>query len=125
MKKLFYNRLLPVFFSAIIIKILTISKVLVWCGLSTFVYKALFTFFMLVTLKLMRKILKGVDGCVKSILWILDTCKAAARTKYPWLLSERIVQIVVKIRIGAPDYVWEWRMRKEMLGKVFLFVMWN
>lgn len=66
-----------------------------------------------------------MDGWVKSILWILDTCKAAAWMKFPWLLSERILQIVVKIRIGTPDYVWVWQMKKEMLGKVFLFVMWN
>lgn len=50
--------------------------------------------------------MEGVGEWMESILWILDTCKAAARMKFPWLLRERIVQIVVKIRIGTPHYVW-------------------
>lgn len=46
------------FHHCITIKIKTISKFLgplVWCGLSAFVYKALFTLFILVTFKLMTK----------------------------------------------------------------------
>lgn len=60
--------------------------------------------------------MKGVDGSVKSILWILDTCKAAAVLKFPCLLSGRIVQIVVRIRTDTPDYVRVWQMKKEMPG---------
>lgn len=99
---------------------------LMWCRLSTFVYtppsSMTFNFnlwylnslyFPLLNIR-KKKYMKG--GWVKSILWVLDTCTTAARMKFPWLLSERIVQIVVKIRIGTPDYVWVWQMKKEMFG---------
>lgn len=130
-EKLFYHCFLPLFFfhHFLTVKVQAINNFLcplMWCRLSTFVYtpplSMTFNFnlwylhslyFPLLNIR-KKKYMKG--GWVKSILWVLDTCTTAARMKFPWLLSERIVQIVVKIRIGTPDYVWVRQMKKEMLG---------
>lgn len=60
--------------------------------------------------------MKGVDGSVESIPWIRDTCKGVAILKFPYVLSGRIVQIVVRIRTDTHDYVRVWQMKKEMPG---------
>lgn len=66
------------------------------------------SYFLLLNLR-KKKYMKS--GWVKSILWVLDTCTAAARVKFLWLRTETVVQIAVKIRIGTSDYVWVWQMK--------------